>query len=330
MSQLARILSALTGLVALIMVAMVATNWAPDRPLDELTARWAPPPSAFIEVDGMRAHVRDEGPRDDPTPILLLHGTSASLHTWDGWTAILAQDRRVIRVDLPGFGLTGPPPDGDYRIERYVGFVTALLDTLHVDRSAIAGNSFGGWVAWEMALAHPDRVAAIVLVDAAGYPLKSESVPIGFRLAQVPVLNRLLQVTLPRSVIESSLRNTYGDPSRVTPELVDRYYELTLRAGNREALARRFAAGRHATDPGRIRQLALPTLILWGGRDRLIPLHYGEQFHRDIAGSQLVVFPALGHVPQEEDPQATVAALRGFLAQSARGNVDASTSPRAP
>jgi pimeloyl-ACP methyl ester carboxylesterase len=181
-----------------------------------------------------------------------------------------------------------------------------------------------------MALAHPDRVAALVLVDAAGYPLESQSVPIGFRIARVPVLNRLLQVTLPRSVIESSLRNTYGDPPRVTPELVDRYYELTLRAGNRAALAQRFAAGRHASDPGRIQQLALPTLILWGGRDRLIPLHYGERFHRDIAGSQFVTFLGLGHVPHEEDPEATVSALREFLAQSTRGNVATSTSPRAP
>jgi pimeloyl-ACP methyl ester carboxylesterase len=330
MSQLARILSALAGLVALMFVGSVATNWAPDRPLAELTARWAAPPSVFIDVGALRAHVRDEGPRDDPTPVVLLHGTSASLHTWDGWTAILAQERRVIRVDLPGFGLTGPVPDGDYRIERYVEFVTALLDTLQVERAVLAGNSFGGWVSWEMALAHPDRVAALVLVDAAGYPLESQSVPIGFRIARVPVLNRLLQVTLPRSVIESSLRNTYGDPSRVTPELVDRYYELTLRAGNRAALAQRFAAGRHATDPGRIQQLALPTLILWGGRDRLIPLQYGERFHRDIAGSQFVTFPGLGHVPHEEDPEATVSALREFLAQSTRGNVDASTSPRAP
>jgi pimeloyl-ACP methyl ester carboxylesterase len=119
---------------------------------------------------------------------------------------------------------------------------------------------------------------------------------------------------LPRGVIESSVRNTYGDPSRVTDELVDRYYELTLREGNRAALAQRFAAGRWAADPARVRDVRQPTLILWGGRDGLIPLRYGEQFNRDIAGSRLVVFPELGHVPQEEDPTATVAAVRDFLA----------------
>jgi pimeloyl-ACP methyl ester carboxylesterase len=311
----ARILATLAILAALTVGTVAVVYWAPDRPATDLAARWAPPPSIFLDVDGLRAHVRDEGPRDDPMPLVLLHGTAASLHTWDGWTTTLIRERRVIRVDLPGFGLTGPAPDGDYRIGRYVRFVTALLDVLRIDRSVLAGNSFGGWVAWETALALPDRVGALVLVDAAGYPLESESVPIGFRIARIPGLNRLARVTLPRSLIESSVRNTYGDPSRVTPALVDRYYELTLREGNRAALARRFAAGRYGEDPDRIRELELPTLILWGGRDRLIPPRYGDRFHRDIAGSQLVTFPALGHVPHEEDPAVTVAAVLEFLSR---------------
>jgi pimeloyl-ACP methyl ester carboxylesterase len=266
-----------------------------------------------MDVTGLRAHVRDEGPRDDPMPIVLLHGTSDSLHTWGGWTEVLARERRVIRVDMPGFGLTGPAPDGDYRMGRYVQFVGALLDGLGVQRCVLGGNSFGGWVAWETALAQPERVGALILVDAAGYPIESQSVPIGFRIARVPGLNRIMRSVLPRDLIESSVRNTYGDPSRVTPELVDRYYELTLRQGNRAALAQRFAAGRRAADPSRVRQLRQPTLILWGGRDGLIPRRYGEQFERDIAGSRLVVFPELGHVPQEEDPAATVAAVSQFL-----------------
>jgi pimeloyl-ACP methyl ester carboxylesterase len=313
MGPIAKALTAVSGVVVLLFAGFTALNWAPDRPVSELAARWAAPPSTFLEVAGLAAHVRDEGPRDDPMPVVLLHGTSASLHTWDGWVEALAPGRRVVRVDLPGFGLTGPAPDGDYRIERYVEFVTALLDALGIECGVLAGNSFGGWVAWETALAHPARVGALVLVDAAGYPLQSESVPIGFRIAQVPLLNRLMQVTLPRGVVESSLRNTYGDPSRVSPELVDRYYELTLRAGNRTALAQRFAAGRHSGQTERLGELQTPALIVWGGRDRLIPPGYAERFHRDIPGSRLVVFPELGHVPHEEDPAATVAAVRSFL-----------------
>lgn len=328
MTQLSRILSAVAGIVALVLVAVVATSWAPDREVSELAARWATPPSAFVPVGALAVHLRDEGPRDDPAPVVLLHGTSASLHTWDGWVEVLARERRVVRVDLPGFGLTGPAPDDDYRMERYVEFVEALLDTLGIERCVLAGNSFGGWIAWEAAVALPTRVAALVLVDAAGYPLESQSVPIGFRIARAPLLGGVMQRMLPRGVIESSLRNTYGEPSRVTPELVDRYYELTLRAGNRAALGRRFAADRHSAHTGRLGEIDVPTLILWGGRDRLIPPAYATQFEHDIAGSRLVMFPDLGHVPHEEDPGATVAAVIGFLRDPAGGGPGARLDER--
>jgi pimeloyl-ACP methyl ester carboxylesterase len=303
------------GVLVLLLAGTIALNWAPDRPVSALVGRWAAPPSVFVDVAGQRTHLRDEGPRTDPLPLVLLHGTSASLHTWDGWAQALSSERRVIRVDLPGFGLTGPALNDDYRIEHYVEFVVALLDTLGVQHCVLAGNSFGGWIAWETALALPERVRALVLVDAAGYPLDSESVPLGFRIARVPGLNRLMESVLPRSMIESSLRNVYGDPSRVTPALVDRYYELTLREGNRAALARRFAAGRHAADTSRVAQLHVPTLILWGELDRLIPPAHAAHFERDIPGSRRVMFPGLGHVPHEEDPAATVSVVREFLAQ---------------
>ena len=313
MKRAARVVAITLLACAVALGGLVAYHWAPDRSVADLAARWAPPPSQFIAIDGLEVHVRDEGPRDDPMPIVLLHGTSASLHTWDGWAAALMPRHRVVRLDLPGFGLTGPALHDDYRMERYVEFVAAALDSLGIEQCVMAGNSFGGWISWETALAHPERIKGLVLVDAAGYPLQSESVPIGFRLANMPVLNRVMESVLPRGVVESSLRNTYGDPARVTDELVDRYYELTLREGNRAALAMRFAAGRGTTEPARVQSLQVPTLILWGGRDRLIPPDYAERFHRDIAGSELVVFPALGHVPQEEDPAATVAAFVTFL-----------------
>jgi pimeloyl-ACP methyl ester carboxylesterase len=178
----------------------------------------------------------------------------------------------------------------------------------------VGGNSFGGWVGWETALAAPGRVEALILVDAAGYAFESRSVPIGFRVAKIPVLNRLVDSVLPRSLVESSVRNVYGDPSRVTPELVDRYYELTLREGTRGALVQRFAQAPLGLHESRIRDIRVPTLILWGGRDGLIPVEYGGLFNRDIAGSRLVVFDDLGHVPQEEDPARTVAAVKSFLA----------------
>lgn len=302
------------GLALVLLVAGgVALSWAPDRPVESLKARWAPQPSRFVAIQGMQVHLRDEGPRDDPEPLVLLHGTSASLHTWDGWVDALKGQRRVIRVDLPGFGLTGPTPDHDYRLERYTAFMGALFDELKLNRVVLAGNSFGGTVAWMTADAYPQRVARLILVDAGGYPYKPKDVPLGFKLAQVPALKPLMANLLPRSMIESSVRSVYGDAGKITPELIDRYYELTLREGNRAALRARFTQSPGGEHADRIARLAVPTLILWGSQDRLIPPDNAERFQRDIAGSQKVVFEGLGHVPHEEDPATTVAAVKTFL-----------------
>jgi pimeloyl-ACP methyl ester carboxylesterase len=303
------------GLALLLGVLALASVWEPDRSVESLASKWAPPPSQFIALDGMQVHLRDEGPRDDPEPILLLHGTSASLHTWDGWVSELAKDRRVIRMDLPGFGLTGPDPASRYEIEAYVRFVILLMDELQLQRVVLAGNSLGGHIAWKTARDHPERVTRLVLVDAAGYAFEPESIPIGFRLARNPLFAPLLTRILPRGTVEASLRDVYGDPARVDDALVDRYFELTLRAGNRLAVAERFRqmkSGEHEDQVGDVRQ---PTLVLWGAKDRLIPVKFGERFARELPDARLVVFDGLGHVPHEEAPAATVEAVRRFLAE---------------
>jgi len=319
-----RWLPRIIGVLLMASALAIALSRAPDRTVESLVARWAPPPSEFIDLNGQLVHLRDVGPRGDAAPLVLLHGTSASLHTWEGWSAALQAQHRVISFDLPGFGLTGPwsgrYASWTYRGDDLARFVLELLDQLQIRRFAIAGNSLGGEVAWRVASLAPDRVQRLVLVDAAGYELNPESVPIGFRLAMLPGLNRVFEWLLPRGLVEASVRNVYGDPSKVTPLLVDRYFELALREGNRAALVQRFQA--QALDQrevdasvARIRALKLPTMVLWGGRDRLIPPANAQRFRADIAGSRLVVFDALGHVPQEEDPAATAAALRAFWSE---------------
>ncbi len=304
------------GAVALVLLVVagfaVATSWAPDRPVASLKARWALPPSQFIRVGGMDVHLRDEGPREDPLPIVLVHGTSASLHTWDGWVDALKQRHRVIRIDLPGFGLTGPSPDGDYSLPAYARFMVQVMDRLNLQRVVLAGNSLGGAVAWKTAVDHPSRVVRLVLVDSAGYPREAQSIPLGFRIAHMPALAPLMRNVLPRRLVESSVRNVYGDPGKVTPELIDRYFELTLREGNREALSARLQAGNEAFT-AQIAQITQPTLVLWGAQDRLIPPAQAQYFARDIQGSQVQVFEGLGHVPHEEDPARTVAVVQAFL-----------------
>lgn len=313
--KISRALRWLALAVLLTLAAGIGLSWAPDRSGDSLKTRWAAAPSQFVALQGMQVHLRDEGPRDDPEPIVLIHGTSASLHTWDGWAEALKTQRRVIRMDLPGFGLTGPAPDNDYRIERYADFIVALMDQLNIRQAVLAGNSLGGGIAWRTAVQHPERVSRLVLVDAIGYPLQSTSVPLGFRLAQIGWLKPVMSQLLPRRMIEASVRNVYADPSKVTPELVDRYYELTLRAGNRDGLTRRIQLREtDALSAGLVKTIRQPTLILWGAQDRLIPEPSGQRFHQDIVGSQYVVFEGLGHVPQEEDPQRSVAEVLKFLA----------------
>ncbi|HBX54641.1 alpha/beta fold hydrolase [Pseudomonas sp. UBA2684] len=315
MKRLGQVLLALVLLVLLALTGFVALSWAPDRSLAELKPRWAPQPSQFVASQGMLVHLRDQGRRDDPAPLVFLHGTSASLHTWEAWAAALKGERRVISLDLPGFGLTGPFPDGDYRIEHYSRFLAALLEQLQVPRVTLAGNSFGGQLAWQFAVDYPQRVERLVLIDAAGYPRNATSVPIGFRLAQIPALAPLMANLLPRAMIAASVRSVYGEPDKVSAALIDRYYELILRAGNREALRQRFAQVPAGAGHARIAELQVPTLILWGGRDGLIPADNAERFKRDIAGSRLVLFDDLGHVPHEEDPARTVAVVRAFLAE---------------
>ncbi len=273
------ILGGILAAIVLGIAAFVAANWAPEKSVAELT-RWAPPPSTFVEVLGLNVHLRDEGPRDDKSPIVLLHGTGSSLHAWEGWAQALTARRRVIRYDLAGFGLTGPSPDGAYSLD---------------------GDA---------------RIEKLILVDAGGYPPHASSIPLGFRLARLaplPLMGALLEHILPRSLVEQGFRNIYGDPARVTQEQIDRSVELTQRAGNRRALLARARQRRTEILAERIPELKLPTLILWGGRDRLIPPEDAERFHREIAGSTLVIFEDLGHAPEEEDPARTVAAVQRFL-----------------
>jgi pimeloyl-ACP methyl ester carboxylesterase len=291
----------------------IAANWAPEKSVAELQARWAQPPSTFVDIAGMKVHVRDEGPRDDPSPIVLMHGTGSSLHAWDGWADALNGKRRVIRFDLAGYGLTGPSPDNVYGLDRDVAMVIALLDKLGVDHCVLGGNSLGGAVTWRTALAHPARVEKMILVDAGGYPFHSTSIPIGFRLARLPGIGWLMQNTLPRSLVEQGWRNVVGDPKSVTPEMIERSIELTQREGNRRALIERFRQRPSGSMAHRIKELKQPTLVMWGGRDRLIPPDDAERFHRDIEGSTLVIFDDLGHAPEEEDSARSVAAVKKFL-----------------
>jgi len=300
---------------ALVVVLVVLTALAvalvrPDLPRERLLARYAPAPSRFADIEGMRVHYRDEGAGP---PLVLLHGTASSLHTWDRWSAILAPHHRVVRLDLPGYGLTGPAPDHDYTAARHARVVTALLDQLGIARADVAGNSFGGRIALTLALAQPRRVRKLVLVDAAG--LSGQQPPAIFRLMRTPILNQMLTVVTPRWVVKKNVLEVYGDPSRVDESLVDRYYDLTRAEGNRTALRDRLNGPPEPDLDGRLSELRAPVLLLWGERDRWIPQSFAERFRAGIAGAKLVTYPDAGHVPMEEVPEATATEAARFLGE---------------
>ncbi len=256
----------------------------------------------------MRVHYRVEG---NGPPLLLLHGTAASLHTWEGWVQELKKDFKVISLDLPAFGLTGPNPKNDYSIGYYVEFLHRFMDRLGIHQFHLAGNSLGGQIAWNYALAYPHQVKKLVLIDAAGYGM-GHKVPFVFTLARTPGLKTLMAYLSPRFMFSKSIEEVYGNDALVTDSLVDRYYELTLRDGNRKAFVER-ANLDFSFQAGRIKEVETPTLILWGELDEWIPLAHGQQFHQDIPNSQLIVYPGVGHVPMEEIPAQTAADARAFL-----------------
>lgn len=301
-------------LFGLVLALVVWAAWEPDRQLGQLMARWAPEPSTFLELDGMQVHVRDTGPRQDPVPIVLLHGMSSSLHSFEGWQTSLQSEHRVISVDLPGFGLTGPSPQGDYRIDAYTRFVLRLLDSLGVKHVVLVGNALGGEIAWQTAVLAPERVRKLVLIDSDGYPPSVLSMPIAFQMASSRGLRWVSERILPKAMVASSVRSVFGDPARATPDKIDRYFELSLRVGNRRALFQRMDQAQFGSHAALIRRVQQPTLVMWGERDEMISPELGELFCRDIPKCKLLTYPGLGHIPQEEDPEATLPALRAFLA----------------
>jgi pimeloyl-ACP methyl ester carboxylesterase len=309
MRAMGRRLLQVLAILGVALVALVAWQWRSDLPLGQLEQRWAGGASRFVDVDGMRVHYRDEG--TGPV-VLLLPGTGATLQTWDGWAAgLVADGKRVVRLDLPAFGLTGPNPSGDYRIRAYVDFLEHFVARLGLARFALGGNSLGGEIAWHYAVTHPARVEALVLVDPAGYP-RQQPPPLLFRLGRYPGLAWLMAHLDPRLLVEKTLRQAYGDPSRVTPALIERYYELALRPGNRAAFGARTAAP-FEDRTAELRTLKVPALILWGAQDRLIPVADAQRFAHDVPGAQLKIYDDLGHVPMEEDGARTVADVRAFL-----------------
>ena len=309
-----RALGWLLGLIAAALIALFVWGYAPDTDPVAMRAKYTSAASRFVEVEpGLKVHVRVEG-KPDGAPLLLLHGSNSSLHTWEPWVARLGKDYRIVSLDLTGHGLTGPHPKRDYRVATTVGVVDAVMTKLGINRFALAGNSMGGWVSWNYALAHPDKVSALILVDAAGAPdSEPTAIPIGFRLARSPAVRPLLKVFTPRAIIAKSLDQTMSVKAPLTDAAIDRYWELLRYPGNRQATGDRGGVKRVPATPEQMKRLTMPTLVMWGAEDKLIPVRAADWFTGAIPGAKKVIYPKVGHIPMEEVPDQSAADVRAFL-----------------
>lgn len=308
------------ALVALLVIAFLIFR-TPDTDAAEMRAKYGGPPSQFVEIgEGVTVHLRDEGPEQAPA-LILLHGSNADLHTWEPWVQALKAKYRVIRFDQVGHGLTGPDPKDDYSRANYVAHVGAVADKLGLKQFILGGNSMGGKHALAYAIAHPERVTGLVLVDGSGGPMlkldkkkdDEDSGNIGFKIAQTPGINLLVEQITPRSLIAQSLEQSVSVKSVASEAAVDRYWEMLRYPGNRRATLKRFSQPYDPLGEAEIAAVATPTLILWGEEDRLIPVEAGQWLAKTLPNNRLVVYPGIGHLPQEEAVAATLGDLLPWL-----------------
>jgi pimeloyl-ACP methyl ester carboxylesterase len=321
-----RRINAVSIVVIILASLVIAFNVlkTPDTDPEEMRAKYGGPASQFLEVSpGFTVHFRDQGPRGAPA-LLLLHGSNASLHTWEPWVERLSDRYRVVTLDLQGHGLTGPHAEGCYSSACMADTVEAVRSSLGLERIAVGGNSMGGRVAISWALANPDHVAAVILVNSAGAPRPEAGTapspggrtPTGFSIARTPILRDLAAAITPRALIARSLEGTVvvKEPA-ANPEAVDRYWELLRYPGNRKATIERFATPTTRVTPLELKPLRdMPVLILWGADDPLFPEEAARRFADALPDARLALLPGVGHLPQEEAPDESVDALSRFLA----------------
>jgi pimeloyl-ACP methyl ester carboxylesterase len=304
----------LIAILAILIAGAIAAFRDPDVPAAMLVAKYGQGASQFITLpSGANVHFRDQGQRLGPV-LVLLHGSNASLHTWEPWVNELGDQFRVISVDLPGHGLTGAVPGDDYSQEGMTKFVYDFTAALKLAPFALAGNSMGGGVAARFAIKHPERLTNLILVDAGGMPTAVERDPgLGFRLARIPVIQNVMLYVTPRSLFEDGLKKAFLDDTLVTPAMVDRYWELNRREGTRAAMLKRFQTEQDTFIQDNAAKITTPTLILWGAEDTLVPPDVGEAYAGAIKDSKLIEYDNVGHIPMEEVSDQSARAVREFL-----------------
>lgn len=299
-------------LFIILLTFVTGNSFYSDISVEDLKNEFSNEHSEFIEIDEVNVHYRDEG---EGFPIVLIHGTAASLHTWDAWTDELKKTNRVIRMDLPAFGITGPNKNADYSIEAYTTFLHSFLEKLKLEKFHLAGNSLGGNIAWNYTADYPNKVEKLILVDASGLPT-NKSQPAIFKMAKTPILNSLFLYITPRFLIKKNIEEVYEDDSKITDELINRYHKMALRVGNRKAFIDRAKTDFKLdtqVNLEKLKSIQTPTLLIWGAKDLWIPLANGIRMNEILVNSKLEVLENSGHVPMEENPIESLKLMNEFL-----------------
>jgi pimeloyl-ACP methyl ester carboxylesterase len=293
----------------LLVIGLGAWLYTPDRSRSELEAKYGVAPADYLEVAGVRLRLRRTGPPGAPA-VILLHGFGASLDTWEPWSRILSADYDVIRFDLPGFGLTGPDPTGDYTDARSMAVLLAVMDRLGIARASVIGNSLGGKIAWMFAAKYPERVQKLVLISPDGFA--SPGFEYGVK-PKVPALFRLLRFVLPRAAVRMSMAPAFADPAHMSEDLVTRYSDMMRAPGVRGAMLARMEQAMVEPPEATLASIRTPTMLLWGEKDGMIPFSNSADYMRLLPNATLVALPELGHVPHEEAPAVSLPPVQAFL-----------------
>jgi pimeloyl-ACP methyl ester carboxylesterase len=298
---------AVAGLVILLLAGALAYR---DVPAQAIDAKWAQPPSKFIEIDGVRVHYRDEG--SGPV-VVLIHANYASLFMWEPWASALKDHYRVIRFDMTAHGLTGVDPSGDYSLERTVATFEKFADALGLQRFTIGGTSLGGTVGMHYTVKHPERVERLVLVSPGSLEkdVRGRTTP-----REIPRFADVFAYVTPRFFATGLLKLGYGDKSKLTDAVIDEWYEMWMRAGNRPAMLARLRQYVSGDVEAKIRAVSVPVLLLWGEKNPRVPVALAYEFQKLLVNApsvQLEILKGVGHMAVQEAPQETARLVRAYL-----------------
>lgn len=305
------VFSIIAGIIAIFSLSGCTVLGMKSIPAADLEKKYGDAYSKYVKIGDTNVFYRDQG----TGPVLiLLHGVCASSLTWDGWVKELGDQYRIIRMDVPAFGITGPVKKELFERDNAVKFLDKFLNALGLDRVYLAGNSLGAYMAWNYALDHPEKVEKLIVIDPLSY---NQKIPGILRFASNPLVSPTAKYIMPKFLIDMSVTQVYGDKSKVTDKVKDTYFDMAMREGNKGSYIMVFKVFKEKVKneviSRGISQIKTPTLVMWGTKDEWIPFEYFNSWKADLPSATYISYEGIGHVPMEEIPEITAKDAHEFL-----------------